>query len=41
LTQRRLLRSFSRHSATPPCLVIDWTADGTDYRALGTSAELD
>ncbi len=37
--RRRLLRSFSRHSATPPRLVIEWTADGTDYRSLGTSAE--
>jgi hypothetical protein len=39
--RRRQLRSFSRHAATPPCLVIEWTADGTDYRRLGTSAELD
>jgi hypothetical protein len=39
--RRRLLRSFSRHAATPPSLVIEWTADGTDYRSLGTSAELD
>jgi hypothetical protein len=38
--RRRLLRSFSRHSATPPSLVIEWTSDGTDYRSLGTSAEL-
>jgi hypothetical protein len=39
--RRRLLRSFSRHSATPPSLVIEWTADGSDYRSLGASAELD
>jgi hypothetical protein len=38
--RRRLLRAFSRHSATPPSLVIEWTADGTDYRSLGPSAEL-
>jgi hypothetical protein len=38
--RRRLLRSFSRHSATPPSLVIEWTADGTDYRSLETSGEL-
>jgi hypothetical protein len=37
--RRRLLRSFSRHAATPPSLVIEWTADGTDYRGLGPSAE--
>jgi hypothetical protein len=37
--RRRLLRSFSRHAATPPSLFIEWTADGTDYRSLGTSAE--
>jgi hypothetical protein len=39
--RRRLLRSFSRHAATPPSLVIEWTLDGTDYRSLGTPAELD
>jgi hypothetical protein len=39
--RRRLLRSFSRHAATPPSLVIEWTSDGTDYRSLGTSAGLD
>jgi hypothetical protein len=38
--RRRLLRAFSRHSATPPSLVIEWTADGTDYNSLGASAEL-
>src|SRR5262249_1184171 len=37
--RRRRLRSFSRHAATPPSLVIEWTADGTDYRSLGTGAE--
>jgi hypothetical protein len=39
--RRRLLRSFSRDPATPPSLVIEWTADGADYRSLGASAELD
>jgi hypothetical protein len=39
--RRRLLRAFSRHAATPPSRVIEWTADGSDYRSLGTSAELD
>jgi hypothetical protein len=38
--RRRLLRSFSRHAATPPRLVIEWTEDGSDYHSLGTSAEL-
>jgi hypothetical protein len=38
--RRRRLRSFSRHAATPPSLVLEWTADGTDYRSLGTSTEL-
>ena len=39
--RRRLLRAFSRHAATPPRLVIEWTADGRDYRSLGTSTDLD
>ena len=39
--RRRHLRSFSRHSATPPRLIIEWTADGTNYRSMGTSTELD
>jgi hypothetical protein len=39
--RRRLLRSFSRHAATPPSWVIEWLPDGSDYRSLGTSAELD
>jgi hypothetical protein len=39
--RRRLLRSFSRHPATPPSLVIEWTPDGSDYQNLGTSVELD
>ena len=29
------------HAATPPRLVISWTADGTDYVSLGSGAELD
>jgi hypothetical protein len=37
--RRRLLRSFSRHAETPSSLVIEWTADGTDYRGLETSGE--
>lgn len=39
--RRRRLRAFSRHAATPPNLVIQWTADGTDYLGLGSSAEPD
>jgi hypothetical protein len=31
----------SRYAATPPNWVIEWTADGTDYRGLGPSAEPD
>jgi hypothetical protein len=38
--RRRLLRAYSRHPATLPSLVIEWTADGTDYLSLGTSIEL-
>jgi hypothetical protein len=38
--RRRRLLAFSRHECTPPCWVIELTADGTDYRALGESAEL-
>ncbi len=37
----RRLRAYSRYSATPPTWVIEWTADGTDYRGLGPSAEPD
>jgi hypothetical protein len=33
------LRAFSRYAATPRNWVIEWTADGDDYRALGASAE--
>jgi hypothetical protein len=39
--RRRRLRAFSRHPATPPSLVLAWTADGTDYVNLGSSLELD
>jgi AAA domain len=41
--RRRKLASLSRHAATPRRLVIEWTADGTDYTALGDfdAAELD
>jgi hypothetical protein len=31
----------SRHAATPPSLVLAWTAGGTDYVSMGESAELD
>src|SRR5262245_5820867 len=37
--RRRRLRAYSRHDATPASWAIEWTADGTDYRALGPSAE--
>jgi hypothetical protein len=37
--RRRRLRAYSRHDATPANWVIEWTADGTDYVALGPSAE--
>jgi hypothetical protein len=33
--RRRKLASLSRHAATPRRLVIEWTADGTDYTPLG------
>jgi hypothetical protein len=39
--RRRRLRAFSRHPATPPSLVLAWTADGTDYASLGSSLEPD
>jgi hypothetical protein len=39
--RRRRLRAWSRHDATPPNWVIEWTADGTDYLGLGPSAEPD
>jgi hypothetical protein len=34
--RRRRLYAFSRYPATPRQLLIEWTADGTDYRNLGT-----
>jgi hypothetical protein len=39
--RRRRLRAYSRHAATPPNWVIEWTADGTDYVGLGPWAEPD
>jgi hypothetical protein len=39
--RRRQLRGYSRYTATPPKWVIEWTADGSDYRGLGTSTEPD
>jgi hypothetical protein len=33
--------AFSRHAETPRQLVIELSADGTDYRSLGTVAELE
>jgi hypothetical protein len=39
--RRRRLRAYSRHEATRPCWIIELTAVGTDYRALGVSAEPD
>jgi hypothetical protein len=39
--RRRRLRAYSRHTATPPNLIIEWSADGTDYLSRGTSSELD
>jgi hypothetical protein len=36
--RRRRLVAFSRHEETPPSLVIEWTADGTDYVAHGDAA---
>jgi hypothetical protein len=39
--RRRRLRAYSRYAATPPSWVIEWTADGADYLALGPSAEPD
>jgi hypothetical protein len=39
--RRRRLRAYSRHAATPPNLIIEWNADGTDYLSLGTAHELD
>lgn len=39
--RRRRLRAFSRYSATPREWVIEWAADGADYRVLSTSGEPD
>jgi len=39
--RRRRLRAHSRYSATPANLVIEWTADGVDYRVLAPSGEPD
>jgi hypothetical protein len=37
--RRRVLRAQSRYPATPRQLVIEWSADGTDYLARGTAAD--
>jgi len=37
--RRRVLHGWSRHPDTPRQLVIEWNADGTDYRGLGTVAD--
>jgi hypothetical protein len=39
--RRRRLQGYSRYPATPPSWVIEWTADGANYLALGPSAEPD
>jgi hypothetical protein len=39
--RRRKLRAFARHPETPRRLVIEWTADGTDYRSHGTFADVE
>lgn len=39
--RRRRLRAYSRYAATPPNWVMEWTADGADYRGMGPSAEPD
>jgi hypothetical protein len=39
--RRRRLQAFSRHAETPRQLVMELTADGTDYMSLGTVAELE
>jgi AAA domain len=41
--RRRRLAAFSRYADTPRRLVIEWSADGTDYTALGdfNAPELD
>src|SRR5262245_3618056 len=37
--RRRRLQAFSRYAETPRQLVIEWTADGTDYLSHGTYQE--
>jgi hypothetical protein len=39
--RRRMLRAWSRFPATPAQLVIEWTADGTDYLSRGTIGDED
>jgi len=39
--RRRVIEAFSRYDATPKRLVIERTADGTDYISLGDLAEHD
>ncbi len=38
--RRRRLRGYSRHAATPPSWIIEWTADGKDYVGLALATEL-
>jgi hypothetical protein len=37
--RRRLLLGWSRHEETPRRQVIEWTADGTDYRVLDEATD--
>jgi hypothetical protein len=37
--RRGQLRAYSRQAETPPAWVIEWSADGGDYRGLGESVE--
>ena len=37
--RRRIVYGYSRHEATPRNHIIELTADGTDYRSLGTLAD--
>ena len=39
--RRRRLLAYSRHETTPTSRVIELTEDGTDYRFLGETTELD
>lgn len=39
--RRRRLRAFSRYPETPPDLVVELSADGTDYTSLGAVADAD